>query len=362
MTTDWPKVSLVDIANFKTGTLNSNASVENGLYPFFTCSPETFRINDYAFDQKVILLAGNNAEGKFNAYQRTYIIDIIHWDDLKYLFYALKLCLNQFKLLSQDTSTHFLTMGILENFSIPNPPLPIQRTIAATLSCLDNKIELNNRINANLEAQAGAIFKSWFVDFEPFQGGEFVDSELGKIPKRWRVGTLGAYCKITTGKLDANARVENGKYRFYTCAKDYYLIDDYAFDTEAILVSGNGEYVGYINYFKGKFNAYQRTYVIDDFKISVAYIKCFLQLFLKERIINQRRGSSTPYIVLGTLADFEMVIPPKEVLEKYNNVAFNLLKQAENNKEQSRTLAAIRDILLPRLMSGEIEVPTKEKL
>ena len=78
--------------------------------------------------------------------------------------------------------------------------------------------------------------------------------------------------------------VENGQYRFYTCAKDYYYIDKYAFDTEALLISGNGAYVGYIHYYKGKFNAYQRTYVLDQFTENIQYIKVYLDEFLSKRI------------------------------------------------------------------------------
>ena len=119
---EWKEYKLGEIAEFRTGKLNSNAAVGNGKYPFFTCAPETYYIDDYAFDQKAILLAGNNAEGnfnikyyegKFNAYQRTYVINPINNDvDIHYLYYALQLCLQSFKALSQGTSTKFLTAKI----------------------------------------------------------------------------------------------------------------------------------------------------------------------------------------------------------------------------------------------------------
>lgn len=89
---------------------------------------------------------------------------------------------------------------ILSEIKIGVPQIKVQKAIADTLSCLDDKIELNNRINKNLEEMAQAIFKSWFVDFEPFQDGEFEDSELGQIPKGWRVGTLADIAEITSGK------------------------------------------------------------------------------------------------------------------------------------------------------------------
>ena len=207
--TNWKTYKLGEIAKFQTGKLNSNAAVENGKYPFFTCSPTTLAIDDYAFDKEAILLAGNNAEGnfsikyfkgKFNAYQRTYIIEAKNdICDIKFLFYALKICLHQFKQMSQGTSTKFLTAVILNNFEITLPSLEDQRRIAGILGAIDDKIENNRRINANLESQAQALYKQWFVDFEfpneegkPYKssGGKMIDSELGQIPEEWRVGTL----------------------------------------------------------------------------------------------------------------------------------------------------------------------------
>lgn len=206
---EWKEITLGEIAIFKTGKLNSNAAISNGEYPFFTCSPETLRINNYAFDQEAILLAGNNADGnfsikyykgKFNAYQRTYVITPIRGKvDIKFLYYALSLCLKQFKNMSQGTSTKFLTVTILNSFSVQLPSISDQHRIASILSSLDRKIELNNKINADLEEMAQAIFKNWFVDFEPFKDGKFVDSELGMIPEGWKVGRLTEIASYMNG-------------------------------------------------------------------------------------------------------------------------------------------------------------------
>ena len=86
----------------------------------------------------------------------------------------------------------------------------------------------------------------------------------------------------------------NGKYRFYTCAKNYYYTDNYAFDNEALLISGNGAYVGYIHYYKGKFNAYQRTYVLDSFLENIQYIKVYLEEFLPKRISLEKKKATLP--------------------------------------------------------------------
>ena len=113
----------------------------------------------------------------------------------------------------------------------------------------------------------------------------YKQTEVGVIPEEWEVKTLGDICeRITTGKLDANAMVSNGDYPFFTCASEHYWIDQYAFDYEALLVSGNGANVGYIHYYNGKFNAYQRTYVISEFCADVQFIKLFLDRNLQQRI------------------------------------------------------------------------------
>lgn len=163
MKAEWNRYKLSDIADFTTGKLNSNAAVDNGKYPFFTCAPEPLTIDTYKFDEKAIILAGNNAEGnfhisfydgKFNAYQRTYVITSKDENiaDIRYLYYALKLCLAEFKIISQGTATKFLTAKILSNFESILPPIHIQKKIVGVLCDLDDKIELNNKINNNLVA------------------------------------------------------------------------------------------------------------------------------------------------------------------------------------------------------------------
>ena len=158
---EWKKYKLGDIVSFTTGKLDSNAAVIDGEYPFFTCSPETLKIDSYAFNQKAILLAGNNAEGnfsvkyyegKFNAYQRTYVISVIDEDivDYTFLYYALKICLLKFKMMSQGTSTKFLTKSILNSFEMELPCITAQRAIAAILKSIDSKIQINQLINDNL--------------------------------------------------------------------------------------------------------------------------------------------------------------------------------------------------------------------
>lgn len=156
------KVSkLGDLCIFKTGKLNSNKAVEGGAYPFFTCSQETFAIDQYSFDQKAILLAGNNAagkysvkyyDGKFDAYQRTYVISIKNDNHLSYPYLkeVLNTRLNELRDSSVGSTTKFLTLKLLENLPISLPPISEQREIAEILSAVDEKISVNKKLKAKL--------------------------------------------------------------------------------------------------------------------------------------------------------------------------------------------------------------------
>lgn len=101
----------------------------------------------------------------------------------------------------------------------------------------------------------------------------------------------------------------DGLYRFYTCAKDYYRIDTYSFDCEALLISGNGAHVGYIHYYHGKFNAYQRTYVLHGFKQDIKFIQHYLSRSFKDRIETEVKAGGTPYITRPTIAETAIPLP-----------------------------------------------------
>lgn len=157
-----------DVCNITTGSLDSNAFVENGKYPFYTCAKEPTNIDTYAFDDDVVLVAGNNAQGnfhvnrfkgKFNAYQRTYILTSNGEISIDYIYYLLSLALKLLKDKSQGSQTKFLTIGILREIQVPN--LPNSQIVAKVLSDLDTKIELNNRINRELEAMAKTLYDYW---------------------------------------------------------------------------------------------------------------------------------------------------------------------------------------------------------
>ena len=171
----------------------------------------------------------------------------------------------------------------------------------------------------------------------------------------WEVKRLGEVCKITTGKLDANAMVDHGRYRFYTCAKEYYFIDKYAFDTEALLISGNRAYVGYVHYYKGKFNAYQRTYVLYKFKHNIIFIKYFLEQNLPKRIETEKKDGNTPYIVLSTLTDMKIFLPSlPEEQQKIADCLSSIDELIELQTKKLELLKAHKKGLMQQLFPQEV--------
>ena len=143
--------------------------------------------------------------------------------------------------------------------------------------------------------------------------------------------------------------VENGRYRFYTCAKEFYYIDSYSFDTEALLISGNGANVGYIHYYKGKFNAYQRTYVLDNFEENIIFIKYILEKNLKTRIEKEKNSGNTPYIVLSVLTDMVLQIPTLEEQQKIADFLSSIDSKIESIEKELEGLKEFKKGLLQQM-------------
>ena len=244
---------------------------------------------------------------------------------------------------------------VLENLIMPVPVnLSDQRKIAGILSALDAKIENNNKINANLESQAQALFKSWFVDFTPFKDQPFVDSELGPIPQVWKVGTLGEFFPIVTGKKDANISSKSGKYPFFSCSQNISWTNDYSFDGFAIIVAGNGDFN--VKWYNGKFEAYQRTYVLITYNPTLTSWLYYAVKYNLNMITIGARGSVIKFITKGDIQNFKVAYPQNIDKLEIVKMLGKINKDIEHNKNEVSCLAKLRDTLLPKLMSGEIKL------
>lgn len=208
-----------------------------------------------------------------------------------------------------------------------------QLKISRLLDLLDKRIATQNKIIEKLQSLIKGIAQHCIK--ESTSGNTYVK--------------LGDICQITTGKLDANAQVDNGIYPFFTCAEQPFKIDSFAFDTEALLISGNGANLGYINYYKGKFNAYQRTYVLDLFSENIQYIKWALKVLLPKRITIEKSSSNTPYIVLSTLTDLRLPIPCKSKQSFIANLMQSLERKLSNQIAQYDSYNYLKQYLLRQM-------------
>lgn len=174
---------------------------------------------------------------------------------------------------------------------------------------------------------------------------------------KWKRKKLDSICNyITTGKLDANAMVEGGEYRFYTCAENHYKIDTYAFEGQSLLISGNGANVGYIHYYNGKFNAYQRTYVLQNFDENIFYIKHYLKAYLKDRIAKEVNAGNIPFIKLNTLTDMNIQYPEsKDEQQKIADILSTCDEVIEKTEETIEKYKQIKAGLMQDLFTRGLD-------
>jgi len=353
---------LGDIVTLEYGKPVNDKARKNGKYPVFGTNGQigTSNLDPLCGFPSVIIGRKGAYRGvhyskvPFSVIDTAFYVKPKHNElDMKWVYYKFK----TFDINSMDSGSAIPSTDRYELYAldITVPPVPEQRAIAATLSCLDDKIELNNRMNKTLEEMAQAIFKSWFVDFEPFQDGEFVDSELGRIPKGWRVGTLGEFFPIITGKKNANIALEKGTYPFFSCSQTISYTDDFSFDANAILVAGNGDFN--VKSYNGKFEAYQRTYVLIPYdKSLVGFLYYAMKYFLND-ITSGYRGSVIKFITKSNLQDYKLALPPSFSNIEVITTMQSILSSIAEIERQTQMLVKIRDSILPKLISGEICVP-----
>lgn len=276
--------------------------------------------------------------------------------DPQYLYQILRSndTLAQLQMLAESRSGTFpqITYSELSNIMVSLPSQKAQKNIVSILSSLDRKIELNNKINADLEEMAQAIFKNWFVDFEPFKDGKFVDSELGKIPEGWKVGTLEDLITIKYGK--DHKKLEDGTFPVYGSGGLMRFVNSWLYNGESVLIPRKGT-LDNIMYVCEKF------WTVDTMFFSVPkmdYVMKYVYNYIKRFDFSKmNEGTSVPSNTAARLNKMQILIPTHEVLEMYDETLCPIYNKRKMNDKESRTLSLLRDTLLPRLMSGELEVP-----
>ena len=291
--------------------------------------------------------------------------------DYDFVYYTLKNDYTTLASLANGGAQQNLNAQIIKDYVLQMPSLADQHRIAAILSSLDRKIELNNKINADLEEMAQAIFKNWFVDFEPFKDGKFVDSELGMIPEGWKVGTLGDITKnksakvkerndvkvlspVTTGELVLSEEYFT-KQVFSSSIAKYKIVNkgDFAYNPARVNIGSLGrnefDFDGCVS------PVYVVFSVLDGYE---NYFDLFRKTdFFKDSVASLAIGGVRQSLSYDDLSLIEAIIPSENIVEKFNNLYNQMKKTIKANKLENSRLSLLRDTLLPRLMSGELEVP-----
>ena len=280
--------------------------------------------------------------------------------DVQYLVYYFHTREGQYKILANASQVGVPALARATStfrlIDIKLPSLADQRRIASILSSLDRKIELNNKINADLEEMAQAIFKNWFVDFEPFKDGKFVDSELGMIPEGWKVGLLGELCNFKRGKnlLTKNA-IDEGVPVVAGGLEPSCYHNEANTGAPVITVSGSGANAGFMRMYHVPVWASDCSF-IDISCENFYFVYCFLNVNSK-LLKHAQTGAVQPHVKPSDIHDFELVIPNKESIFDFQNKVKPFFDRIATIQKESSRLSALRDTLLPRLMSGEIEIP-----
>jgi len=275
--------------------------------------------------------------------------------------------------------------GIIERIELPLPPLIEQRAIAKILSDLDTKIELNQNMNKTLDAVSQAIFKHWFVDFEfpnengePYKssGGEMVDSEIGLIPKGWNVRSLNQIANFLNGLAMQKYRPENAedylpvlKIKELKIGKTSKNSDKCSMNIDPKYIVDDGDVIfSWSGSLEVKLWCGNKAGLNQHlFKVTSAnYPKWFYYYWIKHHIEDFRRIAEDKTTTMGHikrehLSKAKVLDPGKIFFKKFDKVVNGLIELYINNEKEKKYLSQLRDILLPKLMSGEIRVPINSK-
>ena len=302
------RVKLEDVCERGSSNVKQSDIPKNkGLYEIYGASGLAGKVDFYHRDKPYVAVVKDGAGiGRtMFLHGKTSVIGTLQYlipkDNIlpKYLYYVVKY-MNLSKYFTGATIPHIYYRDYKnEEFNLSS--IDDQKTIVNQLEALECIIELRTEDLKKLDELVKARFVEMFKDcIESVKLEQVVTS-------------------IKTGKLDANAEKKDGKYPFFTCDATPKRIDDYVFDTEAILISGNGSRVGHVHYYKGKFNAYQRTYVLSDFRhdVDLSYLKTYLENELRPYIARNKKGSAVPYITLPMLQNFKLPFPPLEKQKEF---------------------------------------------
>ena len=366
---EWKEYRLGEVVAMKNG---KKRPTEEGLYPVYGGNGIMGYVSSYNSENTIIIgrvgaYCGNVYYCKGKCWVSDNAISVKTNDGFNFVF--LFYLMQTLNLHNQHIggAQPLMTQDIIGNFNIRVPSLRIQDKIALTLSLFDDKIVLNQKINSNLEEQAKALFKSWFIDFEPFKDGKFVDSELGKIPEGWKmvqfetfisesqdkvkVGTYPAYSVTNNG---ITPRIEKFKKQLSKATSKEKILrkDDLVFGMSRQILNW-----GIMQDEIGGVSSAYHVYKIDKERVVPTYLRYFIkgyQTYFRDLIGTAAREGQS--LDKGALMNKKLFVPSEDILQAFIQHITTLENAVRLFKRQCYRLSSLRDSLLPRLMSGEIEV------
>lgn len=272
--------------------------------------------------------------------------------NVKFVKYAFDILQRDCKKISQGTAQDNLSWKKLSTIKFPAPDIEVQDRIVNILSVYDDLIENNQKQIKLLEEAAQRLYREWFVElrFPGYEGTEIVDG----IPKGWNKMNLPDIAPIVTGKKDANFGTEDGKYLFFTCSQEPIKAPSYSFDCDAVILAGNGDFN--VKLYRGQFEAYQRTYVFSPYDSINLFMLYYAVKDSMRQLFQGASGSTIKFLTKRMLEEIEVFAPDEFTLCRFNNSCEAYQKKIEVLKRQIVDAQEARDRLLPKLMSGEIEV------
>lgn len=300
-----------------------------------------------------------NSDEKIVLSQRLFAIRIKTDVDNRYVYYYMTSQPFQGELKARATGSTVegLRQPALMKCRLSLPELPLQHRIASILSTYDSLIENNAKRIRLLEKMAENLYKEWFVRFR-FPGHENVEMENG-LPKGWKVEKLGNLSNISTGKCNREDAEEDGVYPLFDRSQETKRSSKWLKDCEAIIVPGEGT-TFMPRYYIGKFNLHQRCYCVEPTKAQIGKFLFYTIMFNRKYFLSVATGATVPSLRYNNFAKMKIIVPSEELYGKYEQVVSKLFKEEDNLQHQNSLLARQRDLLLPRLMSGKLEV--KEEL
>lgn len=386
------KYKLEELVTIKYGKNQKKVKDENGIYPILGTGGRMGWANDFLYDKPSVLIP------RKGSISRVMYIDEPFWtvDTLfytivkeklvipKYLYYNLSLI--DFIHYNEGTTIPSLRTETLNKIEINIQPLNVQKQIVKILDCLENKININKKINTTLEEIAQAIFKHWFVDFEfpnengePYKssGGKFVESELGMIPEGWGVKSLDQIAHYKNGLAMQKYRPLDGEeslpvlkikelnqgFTDENSDRCSCKIDEEVkvYDGD-IIFSWSGTLLVKI-WMGGNAGLNQHLFKVTS-EIYPKWFYYYWTKFYLDRFIRiaADRATTMGHIKRSHLKESLVAVPPKELINEFNNIFEPIIKKIVNTGIESRYLGELRDTLLPKLMSGEIRVPEAEEV